>query len=460
MMKEGNLEPLFRPESVAIVGASKDPEKRSGIPLRELLKAGYGGSIYPVNPKYDEIEGLKCHDSIKDIDDEIDVALIALPSKIAPKAIEECASAGVKSAVIISAGWREIGGEGAERQEKIKRIAQESGMRICGPNTLGMISFDKKATLTYLSPRSLNPGSVGVIFQSGALSASIKYNAEERGIDFSNWVSTGNEADLTALDYADYMIDDSKTDIIIVYMEGIEDGDKFKSVAKEAVEEKVPLAIYKVGRSEIGKQQTETHTGSLAGSYTAYKTFFKQYGIIQADSREDLLDIAVFVANHGVCDAEKIGIASFSGGATVEFADKSSGTSLEIPDYTDQTKQNLSSLLSERVVKKNPLDLAGDLDPDEYGELVKILAKDEKVDVVTMLLGWWEERAKVSGETLAKVQKEIEKPLVVVWDTPRSITQGGIENLENNGVPVYPSIERCVKTLSKINSYNKFLEEK
>jgi len=458
-MSEHFLKRFFEPESIAIIGASHDRAKRSGIPLREMLRAGCKCNIYPVNPKYSEIEGIKCYPSIKDIDKPVDLALICLPAEAAIQAVQECVEKGVKFAVIISAGWAEIGGEGLKRQEELKRIVEKSDIRICGPNCLGMINFNRRIPITYLSPGTYNSGSVGVVFQSGALSASFIFMAEERNIRLSKWVSVGNEVDLTILDYIDYMIEDPETKIILAYIEGIDDGKKFRLVAEKAIKRKVPIVVYKVGRSKSGGEQVKTHTAHLAGSYEIYKAFFKQHGIMEVDSIDEMLDVAEIISNYSVPKLENIGVVSFSGGAAVEFTDACSEANLKLPQFSLKTIEKLSSILPVRVFKRNPLDLMGGADPDVYDKIAQYVAEDENVDAVVFIVGWWKERAKVTGEVLSKVRKEISKPLIVVWITGESATEGGMKKLRENGIPIFPNVRRCVKALERVNNYAKFVEK-
>jgi acetyltransferase len=455
-MSEHPLKHFFEPESVALIGASGDATKRSGIPLREMLRAGCSCDIYPVNPKYDALEGVKCYPSIKDVDKPIDVALILLPAEATLQAIKECAEKGVKFAIIISAGWAEIGGEGLKRQEELKRIVKETGIRVCGPNCLGMINFNKKIPLTYLSPGTYRSGPVGVIFQSGALSASFIFMAEERNIGLSKWVSVGNEVDLTTLDFMDYMIEDPETKIVLAYIEGIDDGRKFKIIAEKAIKRKVPVVVYKVGRSKLGEEQVRTHTAHLAGSYEVYRAFFRQHGIIEVDSIEEMLDIAEIVANYGIPRLENIGVISFSGGAAIEFADACSEANLVLPQFSSITIEKLSSILPPRVIKKNPLDLMGGADPDVYDKITQYVAEDENVDVVVFIVGWWGERAKVTGETLSKARREMKKPLMVIWIG--GAAESGVRRLRESGVPVFRHVRQCVRAIARLNNYAKFIE--
>jgi acetyltransferase len=457
-MSEHFLKHFFEPESIAIIGASHDKTKRSGIPLREMLRANCKCDIYPVNPKYSEIEGIRCYPSIKDIDKPIDLALICLPAEATLQAVKECAEKGVKFLVIISAGWAEIGGEGLKRQGELKKIVEESGIRICGPNCLGMINFHKRIPVTYLTPGTYTPGPVGVVFQSGALSASFIFMAEDRNINLSYWVAPGNEVDLTILDFMDYMVEDPLTKIVLAYVEGINDGGRFKLIAEKAIKRKVPIVIYKVGRSKLGEQQVRTHTAHLAGSYEIFKAFCKQYGIIEVDSIEEMLDVAEIVSNYGIPKLENVGVVSFSGGAAVEFLDECSETNLKIPQFDLLTIQKLSSIIPARVPKRNPLDLMGAVDPDIYDKIAQYIAQDENIDVIVFIVGWWRERAKITGEVLSKARKEISKPLIAIWITAESAAEGGIRKLRENGVPVFPNVKRCVQALERVNNYVKFIE--
>ncbi len=279
-----NLEPLFRPNSVAIVGASDDTRKPSGLPVKNLLDHGYKGKVFPVNPKRDTIQGLKAYPSITDIPDEIDVAIVVLPAAACPPIVRECAEKGVKAMVIPVSGFAEDGEEGKKRQREIEEVCKSKGIRICGPNTNGLLNLYAGVALGYsYAQEVVIPGRLGYISQSGALLSSTVPRFVNRGIGFSYFVAAGNQADLDAFDYARYIIDDPSIDVIAMYVEGFKNPEKFLDVADLALEKGKPIVIMKIGRSELSAEAAMSHTGSVVGSDAVFDAVCRQKGVIRVD---------------------------------------------------------------------------------------------------------------------------------------------------------------------------------
>ncbi|MGB9804467.1 acetate--CoA ligase family protein, partial [Desulfofundulus sp.] len=286
------LKPFFEPESIALIGASNNPEKPSGRPLHALINKGYRGKIYPVNPKYQSLAGIRCYPSLADIPGPVDLAVISIPASRVYDALEQCVAKGVKAAIIFSSGFAETGPEGRLAQDRIARLARNSGLRICGPNCLGVVNTRNGVMASFafiVDIADVHPGTVGFVTQSGAYGALIYAQALYSGVGLNYFVSVGNEADLEFADFLGYMVEDDSTRVLGGYLEGAKDGLKLRRVAEEAARAGKPVMIMKVGRSTAGARAASSHTGSLAGVDRIYDAFFKQTGIIRIEDPEELI---------------------------------------------------------------------------------------------------------------------------------------------------------------------------
>lgn len=455
------LEVLLKPKSVAIVGVSGDPARIGGQLLKYLLKFGYKGTIYPINPNYKEIEGIKCYQAITDLPEAVDVAMIATPEKAVINSLEECAQGGVRSAIVYSAGFAETGPEGRKKQVRMTEIAQTSGMRICGPNCVGVINFLDKTAMSFsgfLEIEKLRGGKVGFVSQSGALGGSILSRAQDRGMGFSYFISTGNESDIETSDLIEYFVEDPQTTVIMALVEGLRDPEKFVSVAESALEQGKPLVILKVGETEVGKQAAATHTGSLAGSVRSYKAVFQTKGVVQVEDYDDLIETALLFSKAKIPKGNKTGIITGAGGGGIIIADKVVKTGLALPSLTQKTKEGLAENMVSFASITNPLDLTGQLynDPEMFKKCISLFAGDENIDivmvVVTMVPG---ERAKKRASYIVEASKSIRKTFVSWWAAGNQC-EPGFEILDNSEVTLFKSPERCVRALNALVQYGQF----
>jgi len=348
---------LLNPKSVAIIGASEDPSKLSGLLIPNLLRGGFKGKIYPVNPRRDSILGFTCYRNVKEIPDEVDAAVIAVPQPIVPQCIEECAEKRVKVAVVVSAGFGETGEAGKKLEQDMIRLARKADMRICGPNCEGCISMTYGVRLSTMIPLNPKAGDIAVITQSGGIGEFIISALWNRGIGISHWISTGNEADLTLSDYLEFLVHDEHTRVIVIFVEGIRNGMKFKKVARMAMEQEKPIVALKVGKSEKGKITALSHTGALSGVDEVYDAVFKQFGVVRVNYLEDLIVAASAFSWQPPLKGNRICVISLSGGMACLWADNLSEAGLELPNFSDNTIAELKKLLPSTAVIKNPLDL-------------------------------------------------------------------------------------------------------
>lgn len=463
---EVNLGSFFKPKSIAIIGASADLTTISGKPLRYLMEHGYSGKIYPVNPKYQEIAGYKCYPDIASVPDQVDLVLIAINYKRVVAMLEQCAQKGVRFAIIFSSGFAEAGGEGREIQRELARMAGRTGLRLCGPNCQGAVNLHDHIAAAFSASLDIKPylqGSVGFITQSGALGYSIFNLAQEAGVGFSYVVSTGNEVDLDCLDFMSHMLEDENTRVVFTYLEGMRDGRKFGRVAGRALELGKPLAMLKVGRSEVGSKAASSHTAALTGSDQVYSAFFRQNGIIRVDDLEEFIDLARLINNVlKFPRGKRLGIVSTSGGAGVLAADTAGQCGLQVPPLQDRTREQVLSVIPAYGSALNPVDVTAQV-INEAGGFRKVFQAmlddpglDALVVVVTMITG-------ASGlsiaQDIAEMSKQTEKPVAVAWTAGDTLMHDPFAVLKASGVTCYKSPVRCVRAMAYIMKYGVFRDQ-
>src|SRR5215470_1010731 len=360
------LDSFFAPKSIALIGASRDKEKIPGRLLSMLRKNEYGGRLYPVNPNYADIDGLKCYKTIAEIGAPIDLAVIIIPARAVLGALEECAAVGVKNAVIISSGFAEEGGDSAAMQDRIVEIAKRTGMRISGPNAEGFMSEVQKVAATFSPTVDVKPGHVpleattkriAVVAQSGGIGFAIKHRAKALGVSVSYCVSAGNECDLGAGEFLDYMVQDASTDVILLFIEGIRDVDKFLAAAKRAAEIGKPVIVTKVGRSGAGERAAASHTASMAGWSAAYDAVFAKYGFIVSNDLDEALTIAAVLASNPLPKGDRVAVVTTSGGAGIWGADAVALRGLQVPELSKGVQAEIMKLLPSYGSAKNPIDV-------------------------------------------------------------------------------------------------------
>lgn len=352
------LDALFRPRSVAILGASDDATRISGRPVRYLIEGGFKGNVYPVNPNRETVQGLKAYKSLADVPETPDVALLAVPSSLTEQAVRECVEKGVKGAVIFSAGYAESGEDGFAIQARISDIAQKGGLRLLGPNCLGIFNpqIGFYGTFTQSLDKEMPfPGPLGIISQSGAYGSHIAYLARKRGIGINYWITTGNEADIDVAESLEWMATQPDIKVIMAYVEGVRDGARFRRALASARENGKPIVMMKVGRSEIGARAASSHTASLAGSDAIYDALFRQYGVHRATTTEEQIDVAYACARGIFPKGNKLGVVTLSGGAGVLISDAAERNGLDVAPMPVSAQKTLKDLLPFATVV-NPVD--------------------------------------------------------------------------------------------------------
>src|SRR3989440_2517387 len=348
------LDSFFAPQSIALIGASRDQEKIPGRLLSMLRKNDYPGKLYPINPNYDDIDGLKCYRSIADIGAPIDLAVVIIPARAVLTALEQCAAAGVKNAVIISSGFAEEGGDAAAMQDQIASLAKKTGMRISGPNAEGFYSEVQRVAATFSPTVDVKPGvaplvatrrRIGIVAQSGGIGFAFYHRAKALGVAFSYVVSTGNESDLGAGEFLDYMVQDASTDVILLFIEGIRDVDRFLAAAHRAAETGKPVIVTKVGRSGAGERAAASHTASMAGWSAAYDAVFAKYGFIVSNDLDEAVTIAAVLTTNPLPKGDRVAVLTVSGGAGIWGADTVSMQGLKVPELSAAVQAEIGALL-------------------------------------------------------------------------------------------------------------------
>ena len=353
-----DLDQMFRPRSIAILGASNDPNRISGRPLRYILEAGFKGAIYPVNPNRSEVQGVKAYARLSDVPTVPDIALLAVPAELTLQAVEECVAKGVRAAVIFSAGYAESGAAGVAVQARITDAAKAGGLRLLGPNCLGIFNSQIGffGTFTQSLDREMpTPGPLGIISQSGAYGSHIAYLARKRGIGISYWITTGNEADVDVAECLEWMAGQDDIKVIMAYVEGVRDGARFRKALDLARRNRKPVVMMKVGRSSVGARAASSHTASLAGSDAIYDAVFRQYGVHRVTTTEEQIDVA-YACSRGIFPkGNKLGVVTLSGGAGVLISDSAERNGLDVAPMPAKAQGILKALLPFATVD-NPVD--------------------------------------------------------------------------------------------------------
>ncbi|HLE07217.1 MAG TPA: CoA-binding protein [archaeon] len=444
------LDVFFSPQSVAVIGASRTPGK-IGHTILENLKQSFQGKIYPVNPNTNEILGLACFPSVLEIAEPIDLAVIVVPTAIVEQTLAECVKKKIKGAIIISAGFAEVGDKKSE--DVIKKFAEK--ILIIGPNCLGTVSSGRFNNLFLQKERFKLPpdGLISFVCQSGAVGSALLDSLAMGGIGISKFVSYGNAAGLDEIDFLEYFGKDVGTRAIAVYVESIKDGKRFVDVAKRITPTK-PIVVLKAGGTSKGNEAVISHTGALAGPAEVFSAAFRQAGVVEVKSLEELFDFAKVLASQPVLKSNKIAIITNGGGFGVLATDSAAAAGFELPTFSKEPERKLREFLPAHVNVKNPLDLTGDTNSERFRKAIEIVMKDKEVGgaiFITLL-----QTSSLDDSVIPALQdaKLFGKPFVVCALGSEYTFKTG-RKLEAIGIPVYPTPERAVKALSALWNYKK-----
>jgi len=379
-----SLKPFFSPDGVAIIGASSKPNKLSYGILKNLTLYGYKGAIYPVNPGSEEILGIKCYPDILQVPDPVDLAVIVLPAGMVLEAVTHCAKRGIKAITLISGGFKELGPKGEELENQVLSIVYKNGMRMIGPNCVGTMSLHNGLNTTFISGVP-DIGGIGFLSQSGAVLGGIVDLVKGKGVGFAHFSSLGNEADVTETDMIDYLGNDPQTSVIAAYVEQIRDGVAFINAAKKVSETK-PIVLLKAGKTSAGARAVSSHTGSLAGSHSAYQAAFMQSGVIEVQTINDLFDVSQAFALQHLPKGGRVVILTNSGGPAALASDSLAVHGIKMADLSIETTKQLHNYLNESAQVNNPVDMLGGAEPLDFENAMKIVIEDPNVDIIVAIL--------------------------------------------------------------------------
>ena len=434
-----SLKPFFEPASVAVIGASKKPDKLSNGIVKNLLAYGYDGKVYPINPKEKEILGLKCYASILDVKDPVDLAVIILPAKFIARVITDCGEKGVKAVTVISGGFKEVGADGTVLEKELITIVKKYNMRMIGPNCVGTMNLITGLNTTFI--RGIpTAGGIGFISQSGAVCGGVVDHVAHQGIGFSHFLSLGNEADVSETDMIEYLADDKDTAVIAAYIEGVKDGQRFVHIARGVTRVK-PIVVLKAGRSVEGAKAVSSHTGSLAGSYAAYTAAFAQSGVIEVRTTMDLLNCSMALDWLKPPSGNRAVIVTNSGGPAALSSDSFSEHDIRLAELSKTTQIALGKKLNASAQVANPVDMLGGAAEEEYAHALTQALQDEGVDLALAVLV---PQALVDpvkiAQAIVDASKHTKKPIIACLMGYASV-QEARDTLHANKIPMidYPS---------------------
>ena len=449
------LEGLLKPDSIAVIGASRTPGKVGYEIFNNLLKGGFKGTLIPINPSADEVCGVKCYPDLKAYGHKIEMSVIAIPTKFVKKAVDESVRAGAKAVTVITAGFKEVGEEGHKLEQEIAATCSRHGVHLLGPNCLGLINAHHSMNASF-AKHMPKPGGISVISQSGALCTAILDWAASRNLGLSKLISMGNKADVSENDFLRAFSSDEETRVIVGYLESIGSGDDFMKAAEEASVKK-PVVIFKSGVTEAGGKAASSHTGSLAGADIAYGAAFKRSGVIRADTFESLFDYAMAFAMQPLPKGNRVAIITNAGGPGIMAADAVELAGMEICSLDSASATALASRLPAAASVGNPIDVLGDADPDRYVMAVEAAQDDDSVDaIVVILTPQAMTRPAETAEAIARAVRG-EKPILVSFMGGLDVSIGR-DRLMSLNLPDYPSPERSVAALKAMVDYAAWLK--
>jgi acyl-CoA synthetase (NDP forming) len=436
-----SFERLFHPRGIAIIGASADITRIGSHPLKALRNAGYKGGVYPINPRYPELHGLKCYPDAMSVPTPCELAVVAVPAPGVVQAIRDCGKAGIPFAVVLTAGFRESGPEGRKLEEELKRVLAETGVRIVGPNCQGMLSVEARVWAAFGSvsdETELKAGSVSCAFQSGGFGYAIVNLAEAQGVGFRYCVSSGNEVDITTPELLSAFLDDPGTSLAFAYLEGTPDARRLLDLGAKSLQTGKPVLIWKAGTTDAGIKAAASHTANMTGSYNLYRAAMRQCGLIEVDDVEPIVDVAKLFAQGREPAGSTIGVLSISGGSGVVFADAAVRGGLTLPPFAPQTLAKMRELVPAFGSPENPADITAAVFSDAtlFSRTLEVVLEDPGLDQLAILLASISgPRADHSAEMIAAAAAKTSKPVHLAWSGRHAKSEKAVKALEAAGVP-------------------------
>lgn len=455
-----SLDALFEPDSIALVGASADREKLSGRPYYFLQKFGYTGDIYLVNPSHDRIDGLPCYDSVTDIPGPVDVAMVLVPAPLVPQVVEECGKHDISFAIVIASGFGETGEEGQKMEAKVAEAAREGGIRLVGPNSEGLVSLDANVAVSFssiLKRDDLQVGNVGFVSQSGAFGGAIFQLMQNLGIGANRWITTGNEADLDALDVMRYYVEDQDVDVVATYLESVERGRRLLDVGERAVATDTDIVAIRVGRSAEGQRATASHTGSIATDDAVYEAMLNQAGVTRVRSVDEFGDtVSAFSklpSSSRPDPDEGVGVISMSGGAAALIADTCERVDLSLATLDEATRKVVRTEIPSYGSATNPVDVTGAAisDPAVFQRCITAIAADDEVGMLVLQYGnSGDETIEVCKETVMDIRATYDVPVATVF-TGAPPSEATAAELTTADIWIFEDPVRAIKTFGAVS---------
>ncbi len=452
--EQTRFDALLAPTSIALIGASEDATSLSGLPLHVLRQHGYGGAIYPVNPRHRQVGGLRCYASIGEVPGPVDLAVIAVRAALVPELVEQCAAAGARSAVVLSSGFAEESPDGAQAEAKLAAIAASSGMRILGPNAEGFFNVSRSIPVSF-SPtvdfdRGLNrliPGNVAIVSESGGLGFALFHSAQQAGFGTSYVVSTGNEADLDALEVATHLVEDAGTGVVALLVEGFRRPELLSPLARRAEQLGKALVVAKIGQSPSGRRGAAAHTAHDSEDHGELAAVCARYGVVAVADQDELLDVCFALSRHQPVPGHRVAVVTVSGGAGVWLADACEAVGLSVPLLSDELQQQLRPLMPSYGSAQNPVDATAQVVSREgVAAVLRVLCRCDEVDAVvvaTSLAG--PQMLQREEAAIAEVLAHTTKPVLIYsYTRPGDVS---IDVVGRLGLPWYPSPVRSARAL-------------
>jgi acetyltransferase len=451
------LDAFFRPNSIAVAGASRDPQKLGYVLLDNIVRARFPGRVYAVNPNAESVLGLRAYGSIADIPGEVDLAIVVVPRAAVAGVIADCGRKRVPAAVVITAGFRESGAEGADLERALQAEAQRSGVRVIGPNSVGIINTFAGLNATFAEATPLQ-FEVALMSQSGAVATAILDWARGIGVGFSKFVSLGNMMDLDEVEILAYLGDDAETKLVVGYLEGFRDARAFLDTAR-AVTRKKPCVMMKVGRSASGARAAASHTGSLAAADAVVDGAFRQAGIIRAYTMDELFDYTLAFAYLPLPRGRRIAVVTNAGGPGVMTADAIERYGLLLARLSDASKERLAAGLPPAASWANPIDVLGDAPAARYRLAIETALADDGIDgVIVMLTPQAVTEPELTARSIAHLARSGDKPVMAVYMGGDAVARGRVM-LDQAHVPAYFYPERAVRAMAALERYHRYLHD-
>ncbi len=452
------LDPIFSPRSIAVVGASQKEGSVGRAVFNNILLGGFAGVVYPVNLKAPSVCGVRAYTSVSHLPEKVDLAVVIVPAAVVPRVVEECGENEVKGLVVVSAGFKEVGAEGAKLEDETAALAKKHSIRLIGPNCLGVINTHTGVRLnTSFATKMPAEGSIGFASQSGALCAAILDFARGEKIGFSKFISMGNKADVNENDLLEYLGSDPQTKVILLYLEDIVDGRGFVDVASRVTEKK-PIIAVKAGVTPEGARAASSHTGALAGSDEAYDAILRQSGVLRVESVIDLFDYARAFAEQPLPKNNRVAIITNGGGPGIMATDACIRYGLQIAQFSEKTRRRLQAGLPRAASVNNPIDIIGDAQADRYEVALRAALWDRSVDCGLVML---------TPQAMVDIRKIAETITTIAPKSGKTVVgclmglvdvSPGIEILERNGIPHYSFPEAAVRSLATLYHYQRWTE--